>query len=154
MKQTIYGTTNNLAAQRQRKESTHDVKLGIPPQQGYQNPKHQDRSRQQPCFFLKNCIKPSGNTKHSRKASTSFRAWRKSAKSIKKRAREHLQAKHDIKQYEGNARSASFLQRIGAWKAWQQSTAEPRETMVRANSHKNQDTRQAHHWCLDQSRTK
>ena len=109
MKQAIYGTTNNLAAQRQRKESTQNVKLGIPPQQRYQNPKHQDWSKRQPCFLLKDCIKPSGNTKHSNKASTGFRAWRKSAKFLKKKARDHLQAKHDIEQYKGNARSASFL---------------------------------------------
>ena len=61
-----------------------------------------------------------------------YHCRRKGSKGLKKKTRTHFRAKHNIGQCKGNAQSTSFLQRFGAWRAWQQSLTETTEHVVRA----------------------
>ena len=111
VKQITYDNKANIAAQRQAKDNTKDARPEIIPQQCHQDPIHHDKKEQQPCFFLKSCVKPNDNAKQT---ANTFRAWR-SAKPTKKKpkgrsqARRHSQARNDDKQHEGSTQADSFL---------------------------------------------
>jgi hypothetical protein len=132
VKQTTYDNKGNIAAQWQTKHNTKGAIPEIIPQQCHQYPGHHDKKGQQPCFFLRDIFKPNDSTKQT------FRAW-KVAKSARKKPKGRSQAgrnsqvRNEVEQHERGTQTDSLLQRMEAWKFWQQSTARRREPKARAS---------------------